>query len=68
MSAFALVISPAYFSIHLHRLTQRSPTQQAYHKYSSDFYPHFMPTQRVGCLTNILFRFTSFDVVNRKAY
>ncbi|EEY11247.1 hypothetical protein COI_0096 [Mannheimia haemolytica serotype A2 str. OVINE] len=30
MSAFALVISPADFSIHLHRLTQRSPTQQTF--------------------------------------
>ena len=28
MSAFALLIPPAYLTVHLHRLTERSPTQQ----------------------------------------
>src|SRR5690554_7985239 len=32
MSAFALVIPPADFSIHLQRLTQRSPTQHMHPK------------------------------------
>ena len=32
MSAFALVIPPADFSVHLQQLTQRSPTQRASHK------------------------------------
>ncbi|EFE51938.1 hypothetical protein PROVRETT_09379 [Providencia rettgeri DSM 1131] len=31
MSAFALLIPPACFTAHLHRLTERSPTQQYLH-------------------------------------
>ena len=37
MSAFALLIPPADFSIHLQRLTERSSTMQHFLKYTQHF-------------------------------
>ena len=54
MSAFALVIPPAALSNHLLQLTQRSPTQQTYHTYSSLRLSLPLTPQRVSRLTTLL--------------